>query len=138
MKFMKYLLLGFLAFACWIACEKATEEIPEDKFGDILTLKVGETVDVEANILSINFEDVVEDSRCAEGADCFWEGQAIVHLLVNASDKIIVIKRDAKEDLAKDTLNNLVYSLLSVLPETNVEKPIAKEDYVIEIQVDKL
>lgn len=138
MKFMNYLLLGFLAFAGWIACEKTTEEIPEDKFGDILTLKIGETVEVATNTLSINFEEVAEDSRCAEGVDCFWEGQAIVHLQVNATDKVVVIKRDAREDLAKDTLNNMVYTLLSVLPLTNIEKPIAKEDYVIEVTVDKL
>ncbi|MEY3983836.1 MAG: hypothetical protein RL160_1395 [Bacteroidota bacterium] len=35
--------------------------------------------------LSISFEAVEEDSRCPEGANCFWAGRAVVRLTVNGS-----------------------------------------------------
>lgn len=138
MKYITYSLWSLLILAACVACDKNDEETPETViFGEPITLKIGETAEIETS-LSINFVDVVEDSRCPKGAECFWEGQARVELQVNNSDKIAVTMRVAHEDLAKDTLNDLVYTLLSVLPETTTDGAIVKEDYVIEIQVDEL
>jgi hypothetical protein len=33
--------------------------------------------------LMVKFEEVLEDSRCPEGAMCFWAGQAIVAVSIN-------------------------------------------------------
>lgn len=33
--------------------------------------------------LMVKFDEVVEDSRCPEGAMCFWAGQAIVAVSIN-------------------------------------------------------
>lgn len=33
--------------------------------------------------LMVQFKEVVEDSRCPEGANCFWAGQAIVAVTIN-------------------------------------------------------
>jgi hypothetical protein len=35
--------------------------------------------------LNIQFEAVEEDSRCPEGAQCFWAGRAVVRLSVNGT-----------------------------------------------------
>lgn len=35
--------------------------------------------------LNIQFESVEEDSRCPEGANCFWAGRAVIRLDVNGT-----------------------------------------------------
>lgn len=141
MKKIATLYILMLVFACLIACENeaTTEPIP-DKFGELMTLKTGETVEVNGETLTLTFDKIVEDSRCPNGTDCFWEGQAEVGLLINETTEILVILRASKEDLAKDTLDNLVVTLLDVRPYPDVkdELPIPLEDYVIDIQVDEL
>ena len=59
---------------------------------------------------------------------------------MNNSQSVELTFRAAKEDLARDTLDGLIYSLLDVSPYPDLqnELPIAEKDYIIEIQVDEL
>lgn len=45
----------------------------------------GETIILKG--VSIQFVEVVEDSRCPEGVDCIWAGRAIVKAKVTANGK---------------------------------------------------
>lgn len=114
------------------------DNVVPDKFGKELTLKIGESVTIKPSELVVTFSEVVEDSRCPTGVDCFWEGQAIVQLMVNESDMAVVIMRAGKENLTKDTLNGLVYTLLAVNPYPNGVLPIPTEEYKIELTVKEL
>lgn len=130
-------------FSVFIACDKEetpTETPIDSKFGENVVLKIGESVAIQGDELVLTFEKLVEDSRCPTGVDCFWEGQAKINLLVNGSETVEVIMRAGKEDLAKDTLNNIVYTLLTVSPYPDVkdELPLPEDRYSIEITVDQL
>lgn len=134
-----FLVLG--TFFALIACDEKTEEMPiEDKFGTPVTLKVGASSDIQEGLLTITFDKLVEDSRCPNGAECFWEGQATVQLLVNESTTVDLIMRAAHEDLAKDTVDNYIYTLLDVspYPDMSDELPLPSDVYSVEVQVDKL
>lgn len=48
--------------------------------GEAVQLFQGETVTFEGSELSIRFMEVIEDSRCPEGAICLWEGRTVVLL----------------------------------------------------------
>jgi hypothetical protein len=51
----------------------------------VIKIPLGQTVDVKG--VSVRFTEVVEDSRCPKGVDCFWMGRAIVKVKVTANGK---------------------------------------------------
>ena len=113
---MNFLLLICMTFLTFSACKKDREATPENKFGETITLKIGQSAEIDDNNLSISFQDLVDDSRCATGATCVWEGQVVVNLDINQTSPANLILRAGHEDLAKDTLDNIVYTLLTVSP----------------------
>ena len=50
------------------------------KLGEEFKLGVGKSAAVKGEGLEIEFVSVVEDSRCPQGVDCIWEGNAKVRL----------------------------------------------------------
>jgi hypothetical protein len=44
--------------------------------GQEFTLPVGKTASIEGESLSIRFVEVIDDSRCPEGVECVWAGEA--------------------------------------------------------------
>lgn len=139
---MSIFYIAFVSISLFFACEEkeATTLTIPDKFGEIITLKIGESVEVNGESLTIDFDNIVDDSRCPNGVDCIWEGQAEVNLLLNKTKEILVIMRAGQEALAKDTLGNIIVTLLDVSPYPDVknELPIPAEDYAIDIQVEEL
>lgn len=141
MKTMQIFVFVLSAFFALIACDEKREEMPiEDKFGEPISLKVGASSDIQEGILTIKFDKLVEDSRCPTDVECFWEGQATIQLLVNESATVDLIMRAGHEDLAKDTLDDYIYTLLDIspYPDMSDELPLPSEAYSVEVQVDKL
>ncbi|MBW4620750.1 MAG: hypothetical protein KME17_15520 [Cyanosarcina radialis HA8281-LM2] len=52
-----------------------------------LVVKFNETVSFEEGKLTLYFQEVLEDSRCPVGTECFWEGNAKILLSVSQGDK---------------------------------------------------
>lgn len=77
---MKYfLLVVFILF--FAGCHKDSEtptELNNPTLGDVFYMKIGETVSIKNEQLNFKFVYVPEDSRCPEGAVCFWAGNAAV------------------------------------------------------------
>jgi len=66
-----------------IGCKKTID----GERGMPFVLKVNQKAAIADNLnqrnLMVKFEEVVEDSRCPEGAMCIWAGQAIVAVSIN-------------------------------------------------------
>lgn len=60
-------------------------------FDEKVALKIGQAEKLAGGI-SVKFVEIVEDSRCPEGATCIWAGRAIVRIEVteNGSEPRIV------------------------------------------------
>ena len=43
-------------------------------------LRVGQEITVAGTDMKVRFDSVKEDSRCPEGVDCIWEGNAKIAL----------------------------------------------------------
>lgn len=141
MKTMQLFIFVLGTILALTACDEKREEAPiENKFGQPITLELGASSEVQAGELAISFDKLVEDSRCPNGVDCFWEGQAKIQLLINETTSLELIMQAAQEDLAIDTLGNYIYTLLDVSPYPDVKDdlPLPAEGYTIEVQVDKL
>jgi hypothetical protein len=44
--------------------------------GQEFTLDMGQTATINGEDLEIRFAEVISDSRCAQGVECFWAGEA--------------------------------------------------------------
>lgn len=77
-----FLLLPMLMGSC-------ASELIHTSVGTPFSLRMGGKAQVQdaqsGTALSISIDAVEEDSRCPEGANCFWAGRAVVRILVNGS-----------------------------------------------------
>lgn len=76
-----------------------TKEI-DGETGTPFVLKVNQKAAISDPLhqrtLMVEFDEVVEDSRCPEGAMCFWAGQAIVAVSINGEQlKLMVADSDS-------------------------------------------
>jgi hypothetical protein len=56
------------------------------RLGQAFTAGIAEEVSIEGERLRIKFEAVTDDSRCPEGVDCIWSGNAEVILKMTGSE----------------------------------------------------
>lgn len=104
----------------------------------IQTLELN-TNDCQKSIESIMicFDKVLNDSRCATGAQCVWEGNAKIELRILSSDNLThKICLNTNSEFEIDTIISNKYILLTDLspyPQLNVE--INPNDYIAQITI---
>ncbi|WAC01181.1 hypothetical protein N7U66_13670 [Lacinutrix neustonica] len=134
---MKYaivlLLLCFSAFG--FAQDSTMVKVDAPKI--IALLPLGKTVTIEN--VTIEFVEVVGDSRCAKGVQCVWAGEVVVFVDVFKDEKKIDRKKMTfgatgnTNDIYVD--EGLTISALKVIPYPVYKEKIAQEDYKIELYV---
>ncbi len=93
----------------------------------------------QTNELTIKFHSVLSDSRCPIGLICFWEGNAEVQFSYinnegNGSDFIL----NTHSGFRTDTLiNGYRIKLVKVLPYPEKDVIIDKDDYMVELDINK-
>jgi hypothetical protein len=62
-------------------------------------IKPGQQVEIEGRRMKIKFESVTDDSRCPQGVDCIWAGNAEVNLrLTLSASETVTIKLNTNLD----------------------------------------
>ena len=115
-----------------ISCQSITSS-GDHRLGEEFELGFGEQVSLDNRGLSIEFKDLLEDSRCPEGVTCVWAGNAQVALLLNDSQATLNTYLEPQEM----TISGYRIELISVSPYPVYEQDIAKEDYVAKLVVAK-
>jgi len=60
---------------------QAKEPAPKSaRLGQNVDIRLGETVTVVGEPLTVKFEQVVEDSRCPANATCIWAGRTVIQV----------------------------------------------------------
>lgn len=141
MKNIYYLLLAGLSFA---ACQKSSVDKKDE---DLIRYK--ETVslnDVPRATLTF-FE--VEDSRCPEGVQCIWAGEASIDLALEGVSTEGKVTRHVKmcfgtcSNFQADTLDQefagekYQFILKSVTPLLKADVQVNKTDYAISLNIQK-
>jgi len=124
-----------------LACTK-TETGGAFDFGDIFELNYeADKTSSDGSVMVLFNKDVI-DSRCPLNVICFWEGQAEVTLTVTFGDTepqdVFLILRANYEELAKDTLNNYIFTLTDVLPYPEESEVIDQKDYALKLKIEEL
>lgn len=93
----------FLLPLASLSCAEGGGDI-NASLGQEFSLPVGKTVSIESESLTIKFVEVISDSRCPEGAECIWAGEAQCRLhftLIGSPAEMIIVQPGGVAD-AKD------------------------------------
>lgn len=106
----------------------------DPKLGEQFDLKLGQQVTVQNEGLTIKFKTVVNDSRCPEGAQCIWAGNAKVTIVVSEIDIALNTNSDPKQT----PYSNYTLRLITLSPYPKLNQKINPQDYVAKLIVTKL
>jgi len=134
---MKYNLAYIIVALClaMFACSKARIGV------NTYDIEYSKSVTFDQN-KKLTFLDVISDSRCPIDAECVWAGEATIALraICAPSDTIDFELRfgDGFNDKRDTTIFDIYkVELLEVLPLTEVEVELEKEDYSIRVLIEK-
>ena len=100
-----------------------------------VTVKLGQSVDCGGGI-AIRFEDVLEDSRCPEGATCVWAGNAKVSVTVTRTGKEPA-RVELNTNLEPRTARalNCTLEVIRLDPVRRVHEEVDKNAYIVRLKV---
>ncbi len=110
-------------------------------FGEEISVPFGRTASLYDNgyELTIKFSSLVEESRCPPGMVCFWEGRALVEIVINSYDTYQLEFSTAGEDTQNKRIvdyQGYTIELISVSPKSDDDFGI-EDKYSIVIVVSR-
>jgi hypothetical protein len=111
------------------------KDVELDKEFDI---RVGQWVTVEGERLRVTFNSVAEDSRCPEGVQCVWAGNAKVVLrLSKARKRASTMSLNTGVDPKQGTYRGYEVKLVKLDPYPKEGRRIRRRDYVATLVVSR-
>lgn len=123
---MKYIILLLSAIAM-VSCGKTSFNA---QLGQAFEMQANHIVKIDETDLKIKGFKIDTDSRCPEGANCFWQGEVVAEF--NLDDILIKVGSDK----GLDTLG-YHFTIVSIKPEREVDGEISRADYLLEILISK-
>ena len=110
----------------------------QSNVGEAFELRVGEASTVSDAGVRIEFERVIEDSRCPVGVTCIWEGDATVRLRVVGVGADVSVDLHTHPNFAQErTAGNYRVRLGKLAPQPRAERPVNSKEYVATLVVTK-
>ncbi|MBK8810149.1 MAG: hypothetical protein IPN69_05380 [Acidobacteria bacterium] len=104
-----------------------------------LSVKFGKHKRDAKSKLSVKFLAVVEDSRCPEGVNCVWAGNARVDLKVRRSNGAWkAVELNTGMGAQSVTFEGYELKLNSLTPSPKAGVPMDRRRYVIKVSIKKL
>jgi hypothetical protein len=121
------------------ACAGVGEFVKAD-LGQEVSLRIGQTAQIENEQLAIRFNGIAADSRCPNGVTCVWTGEINCNVVITykgSSSNITLTQPGLTEQAFAETYQGyrLIYS---VQPYPEAGKQISAADYRLILTVEKL
>ena len=111
----------------------------EVKLGEEFKLGISKSAAVKGEGLGIEFVSVVEDSRCPQGVDCIWAGNAKVRLrLKRGRGAAAEIELNTNTEPQRSAAHGYEVRLTSLSPYPKANEPVDKKSYVASLEVRKV
>lgn len=111
----------------------------EVNLGEEFKLGVGKSAAVKGEGLGIEFVAVAEDSRCPQGVDCIWEGNAKVRLrLTRGGGAPAEIELNTNLEPQRSAAHGYEVRLTGLSPYPKANEPVDKKSYVASLEVRKV
>ena len=116
----------------------AIEEGEVIRLGQEFDLKINQEAMIEGEALDVVFESVLEDSRCPEGVDCIWSGNAKIKLR-SGKQKQTPAAVELNTNVGSKSSSYLNYDirLVALKPRPKADKPIQPNEYRATLIVTK-
>jgi hypothetical protein len=104
------------------------------------SLSVGQQAYIKGEDLELRFIDVLEDSRCPKGVECFWAGRASCEVgltLAGSSYNMILSETGLTDTYFRSKAQGYEFTY-HLTPYPEAEKEIAKDEYRLHLIVTKL
>ena len=138
----KKIMVFSLALAALWSCEKEKTTETGFPFNTPFVLQFAETLQGAAGDISVNFFEVLTDSRCPSDVTCVWEGESSVKINFRVGTENTPLTLSTHKTMGQgpqvDTLGSYVIQLLEVNPYPVSTQQVPEEDYEIRLQIDEL
>ena len=104
---LKFLLLVMAIPLVLAGCAGATGDV-KASLDEEFSLAIGQTAVIRGENLEIKFKEVLEDSRCPEGAVCVWEGRVrcLIKLVDDKSSENLELTQPGLSDQYSSATHN--------------------------------
>lgn len=131
MKYVSFILIVVIYFGC----KKDSVASPENstkiiRLNDTSDVGVGQTAELANGELVFRFDSVINDSRCPIGVECFWQGNASIHLTF--PDRVDTLDTIFKQVL---TYGNYKIIFIDLVPYPIWQQAIDKNSYRAKLKV---
>src|SRR5688500_2560698 len=104
-----------------------------------ISVKIGETKTATASGIRINFVEVLEDSRCPEGANCIWAGRARIKVTIDGKDvSSMTVELATDGDTQSIKVGNYQVHLVKLEPKPSAQKAPEEKEYSAWFRFEKL
>lgn len=101
-------------------------------------VKVQINKQIKANGLTIEFVELVEDSRCPVDVDCIWAGNAKINVRVSKNGKSKLIELNTMPETVIASYAGYKFKLKGLLPELRSNARVNRNAYVASIEMTKM
>jgi hypothetical protein len=108
------------------------------RLGQEFDLKINQEAMIEGEAMAVVFESVLEDSRCPEGVDCIWSGNAKIRLRSGKQKQTpAAVELNTHVGSKSSSYLNYEISLVALKPRPKADKPIQPNEYRATLIVTK-
>lgn len=98
--------------------------------GQEISVKVGETKTASKSGFKANFISVLEDSRCPEGANCIWAGQARIKVTIETKDgQSMNVELSTNGENQSVQVATYLIHLVKLTPQPSAQKAPEEKEY---------
>jgi hypothetical protein len=129
--------LVLLLLSTTLGCNRSNQV--SVNLGQEISMAVGQTVYLNNEPFKIKFVEIINDSRCAKGVECIWQGEVSSRLDITYKDNTytkIITQPGLTTEPSSDDFN--IYTLkYNVQPYPEAGKSIKANDYRLQLTIDK-
>src|SRR5262245_33495409 len=108
------------------------------RLGQEFELKIKEEALVEGESLTVGFESVLADSRCPEGVDCVWSGNAKIKVRSNKQKQApAALELNTNVGAGSSSYLNYEIRLVALKPRPKADKAVPSNEYRATLIVTK-
>ena len=135
--FASFALFAFFAFFSPLFAQQS-RKAEVIRLGQEFELKINQEAAIEGEGLAVVFESVLEDSRCPEGVDCIWSGNAKIRIR-SSKQKHAPAPIELNTNVGPKSSSYLDYEvkLVALKPRPKADKPVQSNEYKATLIITK-
>ena len=128
------ILILLLSFSCADKAGKVTANL-----GQEAEIKIGQTVSIEGEQIKVKFIEVANDSRCAKGATCIWQGEVTCIVEITYFESLhhkTLTQPGLTQEPSRDIFKEFSITF-NVQPYPELGKNIKTNEYRLQLMIEK-